>query len=61
MAVIQDRIMMFVVGVTFIIGGGLIAKNSLDSKNLIETALFGLLGLGTGVFLVVCAFCGAPD
>lgn len=57
----QESIMMFIVGVTFIIGGGAITKNSLDSKNLIETALFGLLGLGTGIFLVICAFCGAPD
>lgn len=52
---------MLIVGVTFIGGGLYIAKSSLDSKNLVETALFGLLGLGTGIFLVVAAICGAPD
>jgi hypothetical protein len=55
-----DRIMMFLVGVTFIGGGAFIAKNSLDAKNLIETALFGLLGVGVGIFLLISACFGPP-
>jgi hypothetical protein len=56
-----ERVLMFVTGITFIVGGGFIAKSSLEAKNLIETALFGLLGVGMGIFLVICAFCGPPD
>lgn len=51
---------MVLVGLVFITGGGLIAKNSLDAKNLIETALFGLLGVSAGLFLVICALVGPP-
>jgi uncharacterized membrane protein len=57
---LTDRILMVIVGVTFIAGGGFIAKNSLDAKNLIETALFGLLGVGVGIFLLIAGFFGAP-
>lgn len=52
---------MFIVGVTFVAGGGYIAKSSLDAKNLMETALFGLLGVTIGLFLVICALCGPPS
>ncbi|HEY9790800.1 MAG TPA: hypothetical protein V6D22_10400 [Candidatus Obscuribacterales bacterium] len=55
-----DRFLMAVVGLTFIAGGGFIAKNSLEAKNLIETALFGLLGVGIGIFLIISAVCGPP-
>jgi hypothetical protein len=52
---------MAVVGLTFIAGGGFIARNSLEAKNLIETAIFGLLGVGIGIFLVITAICGPPS
>lgn len=57
---IYERILELVLGAVFVLGGGLIAKNSLESKNLVETALFGLLGVATGLFLCVCGLCGAP-
>lgn len=56
-----ERLLMFIVGVTFVAGGGYIAKSSLDAKNLMETALFGLLGVTIGLFLVICALCGPPS
>jgi hypothetical protein len=55
-----DRVLMAAVGLTFLAGGGFIARCSLDAKNLIETALFGLLGVGIGIFLIVAALCGPP-
>jgi hypothetical protein len=58
---VLERILMVLVGVTFIGGGGLIAKSSLEAKNLIETALFGLFGVGVGIFLVIAGVFGPPD
>ena len=55
-----ERLLMFIVGVTFICGGGMIARGALESKNLIDTSLFGLLGIGVGIFLVISAICGPP-
>ena len=55
-----QRVLEFIVGVVFVLGGGFVAKNALDAKNMIETALFGLLGVSAGLFLVICAFLGAP-
>jgi hypothetical protein len=55
-----DRFLMATVGLTFLLGGGFITRCALDAKNLIETALFGLLGVGIGVFLIVSALCGPP-
>lgn len=55
---IIERLLMFIVGVTFVAGGGFIAKSSLDAKNLMETAMFGLLGLMAGLFLIITAICG---
>ena len=57
---VYERILEFIVGAVFVVGGGIIVKNALDSKNLVETALFGLLGVATGLFLCVCGICGAP-
>lgn len=51
---------MFLVGATLVFGGGLISKSSLEAKNLIECALFGLLGVSFGLFLVICAIAGPP-
>lgn len=55
-----ERLLMFVVGLTFVLGGGLIAKSSLEAKNLMECALFGLVGVSAGLFLLICAVCGPP-
>jgi hypothetical protein len=52
---------MLIVGVTFIIGGGVIVKGALGAKNLIESSLFGLLGVCAGLFLVCAAVFGPPD
>lgn len=56
-----EQCLMVVIGLIMIAGGGFIARGALDSKNLIETALFGLIGVGTGLFLIICAFCGPPS
>ena len=56
-----DRILMFTVGAVFVVGGLVIAKNALDAKNLIETAMFGVLGLTVGLFLMITAFVGPPN
>lgn len=55
-----ERFLMFTIGITFVAGGGYIAKSSLDAKNLVETALFGLLGVTAGLFLVICSIVGPP-
>ena len=55
-----DRLLMALIGLVFCAGSAVIAKNSLDAKNMIETAMFGFLGLSVGVFLVVSACTGAP-
>ena len=52
---------MFTIGLTFVTGGGYIAKSSLDAKNLMETALFGLLGVTVGLFLLICSIVGPPS
>lgn len=57
---ILERFLMLSVGVVFVVGGGIIAKSSLEAKNLMEVALFGLLGVSAGLFLVICAFGGPP-
>lgn len=55
-----EKVLQFIVGVVFVLGGGFIAKNSLDAKNMIESALFGLLGVSVGLFLIIVVFLGAP-
>lgn len=57
---IAEKILQLIIGVVFILGGGYIARASLDAKNMIESALFGLLGVTVGLFLVIVVFCGAP-
>jgi hypothetical protein len=56
-----ERFLMFTVGITFVGGGTYIAKSSLDAKNLMETALFGLLGVTAGLFLVISSIFGPPS
>lgn len=55
-----EQVLMVIIGVAFIVGGAVIAKGSIDSKNLIEVAIFGLLGVGSGLFLIITAICGPP-
>ncbi len=57
---IAEKCLQFIVGITFVLGGGFISKNALDAKNMIETALFGLLGVSAGLFLLICVFVGPP-
>jgi hypothetical protein len=57
----MDRVVMFFIGAVFIGGGLVFIKGAFDAKNLIESALFGLLGVATGIFLCVVAIAGAPD
>jgi hypothetical protein len=56
-----DRILMLAVGLTFLGGGLWISKSALDSKNLMETAIFGLMVVATGLFLIVSSIAGPPD
>ena len=51
---------MATVGLTFVGGGAYIAKCSLEAKNLIETALFGLMGVAIGLFLIISSLVGPP-
>jgi hypothetical protein len=58
---LDEKILMTLVGIMFIIGGGNIAKCSLEAKNLIQTAIFGMIGVAVGLFLVITAICGPPS
>lgn len=57
----MDRILMFMVGAIFVIGGAYISKSSLDAKNFMESAIFGLMGVSVGLFLVIMAVTGPPS
>lgn len=61
MMTLTEQILMVVIGIVFIAGGAFIARCALDSKNMMETAFFGLIGVGTGLFLIICAFFGPPS
>lgn len=57
-----ERIMMFVVGAVFLGGGLVFLKQAFDdSKNPIESALFSLLGVATGIWLCLWAITGIPE
>jgi hypothetical protein len=58
---LATRIMCFCVGITFIAGGLIFVKQSLEAKNLIESVLFSLMGVMAGLFLIVTAVMGPPD
>ena len=51
---------MFTVGAIFIGAGAQFVKDSLGAKDLIESSLFGLLGIAVGLFLVFIAVFGPP-
>ena len=57
----MDRVLMFVIGAIFVGAGGSFVKGALDARNLIESALFGLLGVGIGLFLCVVAIVGPSE
>lgn len=57
---VMERFLMLTIGLAFVGGGTYIAKSSLDAKNLMECALFGLLGVTAGLFLVISAVVGPP-
>lgn len=52
---------MFIVGAIFVGGGLTFVKGAFGAKNLIESALFGLVGVAAGLFLCIVAITGAPD
>lgn len=56
----MSRVLMFLVGITFVGGGTYIAKSSLEAKNMLESAMFGLMGVAIGLFLLICAIAGPP-
>ncbi|HEY9785811.1 MAG TPA: hypothetical protein V6D17_10445 [Candidatus Obscuribacterales bacterium] len=57
---VATRILSFILGLVFIGGGLIFVKQALDSKNLIESVLFALMGVMTGLFLCVTAVMGPP-
>ena len=54
------RVLLFVVGAIFVGAGGKFVKDSMGAKDLIESSLFGLLGVLVGLFLLGIAFFGPP-
>jgi hypothetical protein len=56
-----DFWLMLIVGVTFVAGGAYIARCALEAKNMIEAAMFGLMGATIGLFLISVAFFGTPE
>lgn len=54
------RILEFIIGLVFIGGGLIFVKQGLESKNLIESVLFALMGVMMGLFLCVTAVMGPP-
>jgi hypothetical protein len=56
-----DSVLMVVVGVVFVAGGAYLSYCSLGAKNMIESAMFGLMGVTVGLFLIATAFFGPPN
>lgn len=58
----MDRFMIFLVGAIFVGGGGMLAKTAFDQdlKNVFEAIMFGLMGVGFGLFLCYVAIFGPP-
>jgi len=55
------RLMMFLLGAVFFGGGAVFCKQAFeDSKNLFESVAFSLMGVATGLVLIVWAFVGPP-
>ncbi|HEY9773419.1 MAG TPA: hypothetical protein V6C81_06380 [Planktothrix sp.] len=61
-SLILERVMMFIVGAVFLGGGLIFVKQAFDdSKNVIESVLFALMGVGTGIWLCLWALMGIPE
>jgi len=59
---ILERILMFIIGAVFLGGGLIFIKQAVEgAKNMIESALFGLLGFMAGVWLIWWAIAGIPE
>jgi hypothetical protein len=57
-----ERLMMFIVGAVFLGGGLIFVKQAFDdSKNVIESVLFALMGVGAGIWLCLWAIIGIPE
>jgi hypothetical protein len=56
-----DSLLMIVIGLVFVAGGSYLAYCSLGAKNMIEAAMFGLMGVAIGLFLIATAFFGPPN
>ena len=57
-----ERLMMFIVGSVFLGGGLVFVKQAFDdSKNVIESVMFALMGVGTGIWLCLWSIMGIPE
>ena len=56
-----DSALMVIVGIVFVAGGSYLAYCALGAKNMIEAAMFGLMGVAIGLFLIATAFFGPPS
>jgi len=59
---ILERILLFCVGVVFVVGGVVFCKQSLaQAKNLIQCIAFSLLGFMAGMLFICWALGGPPE
>lgn len=57
-----EKILLFIIGLTFVGGGGVLTKQAFDdAKNVFECIIFGMLVASVGVLLCVWTFTGPPD
>ncbi|HEY9715183.1 MAG TPA: hypothetical protein V6C72_17060 [Chroococcales cyanobacterium] len=62
MNIVLERIMMLIVGSVFLGGGLVFVKQAFDdAKNVLESVLFALMGVATGLWLVWWALTGIPE
>ena len=62
MNIVLARIMMLIVGSVFLGGGLVFVKQAFDdAKNVIESVLFALMGVATGLWLIWWALTGIPE
>lgn len=56
-----DTVLDVIIGLVFVAGGSYLAYCSIGAKNMIESAMFGLMGVAIGLFLIATAFFGPPS
>jgi hypothetical protein len=56
-----DAVLEVVIGLVFVGGGSYLAYCAIGAKNMIESAMFGLMGVAIGLFLIATAFFGPPS